>query len=98
MGPLRVLCREMAGRAQFQAPSHPSCLPLPRPADSSLHHLVNATLGNATVVGKKQQQEGWYPFDTKQGKTLLGNLDLAFLGSYASELGGVLDGCWWQKL
>lgn len=40
---------------------------------------------NSTLSKRHSLSTGWYPFDTKQGKTLLGDLDLAFLGSYARE-------------
>ncbi|GAB4813197.1 hypothetical protein N2152v2_000243 [Parachlorella kessleri] len=44
--------------------------------------LLNGTQGLAGEI-QRTRGEGWYPFDTKKGKTLLGDLDLAFLGAYA---------------
>lgn len=46
---------------------------------------ANGTLAAAASPVSKAASTGWYPFDTKKGKTLLGDLDLAFLGSYACE-------------
>jgi hypothetical protein len=61
------------------------------------HVLLRLGAANATLTGAvpeveshKVSDSGWYPFDTKKGKSLLADLDLAFLGSYACELGAGL--------
>lgn len=44
--------------------------------------IVKSVLNGAR--GAEGTEGGWYPFDTAQGKALLGDVDLAFLGTCVS--------------
>lgn len=52
--------------------------------------IVKSVL-NGARSGAEGSEGGWYPFDTAQGKALLGDVDLAFLG--AQSLHGVVVTC-----
>lgn len=48
--------------------------------------IVKSVLYGGAKAGVSDEDRagtGWYPFDTAQGKALLGDIDLAFLGAYA---------------
>ena len=49
---------------------------------------VQLAAGGNVTVGSMEARQGWAPFNHhRDGKALLGQLDLAFLGAYACELG-----------
>ena len=66
--------------------SHHYALPASfTPSFDNLFHNAS-TAGNATAgdaAGAKVAKEGWAPFDGKTGKKRLGEMDVAFLATYA---------------